>query len=71
MTDRTTFPPHIADQLVALHARTKLSYRYVASAIGIDPAHWWRICHGERCPSRSVAFKIIDTFGLAGQESAG
>ena len=63
-TPRRTLSPPVAAILEQAHRRTGASYRRVAAALDLSYPFWWRLCRGERAPSKRVAFRIIDMFGL-------
>ena len=61
---RRTLSPPVAVILEQAHRRNGASYRRVAAVLGISYPFWWRLCRGERAPSKRVAFRIIDVLGL-------
>jgi hypothetical protein len=61
---RQVMPQDVADGLLRAHLATGGSYRKVARALDVDVAMWWRMCRGERVPSRPVAERIIARLGL-------
>jgi plasmid maintenance system antidote protein VapI len=61
---RHTLSPTVAAVLTEAHHQTGYSYRRVAAVLGITYPYWWRLCRGERAPSKRVAFRIIDVLGL-------
>ena len=63
---RRTLSAPVAAALTDAHQRTGWSYRRVASVLGITHAYWWRLCRGDRAPSRRVAFTIIEKFRFDG-----
>ena len=63
-TPRRTLSPAASAALTEAHHQTGYSYRRVAAVLGISYPFWWRLCRGERAPSKRVAFRIIDVLGL-------
>lgn len=61
---RHRLPSELAQTLALLHAATGMPYGLIAQEIGIDGSYWRRLTLGERCPSRDVAQRIIDTLRL-------
>ena len=61
---RRTLSAPAAAILEQAHRRTGGSYRQVAAALGLSYPFWWRLCRGERAPSKRVAVHIIDMFGF-------
>lgn len=56
---RKTLSPPLAFALLQAHRRTGCTYKAVASALGLDVAHYWRLLHSQRAPSRATAERII------------
>jgi len=61
---RRTLPTHLAEALADAHKRSGFSFRGAAGRLGLDWSYWRRLCRGERCPSREVAARIIQTLNL-------
>ncbi len=63
LIERTLTAP-LASALTEAHNQTGGTFRRVAAALGLNHVTWWRLCRGERAPSRGVAFRIIDVLDL-------
>ena len=68
--DQIQYPPRrelsssTAALLAGAHRRTGLTYDQAGEMCGIDGSYFRRLTVGERCPSRSVALRIIFALDL-------
>ena len=68
--DQTYYPPRrkltrdTAALLARAHRQTGLTYEQAGEMCGIDGSYFRRLTIGERCPSRSVAQRIVFALDL-------
>ena len=61
---RRYLPPEVASGLRFAFERRGLTLRDVAREVGISESYLYRLTVGERCPSRSVSWRLIDALNL-------
>lgn len=61
---RHELPPEVGDEIRRAFHRTGMTMAEAAHRIGISESYFYRLTVAERCPSRPVAWRLIDVLGL-------